>query len=345
MATAAVPAAAETALDCLESGGNAFDAAIAACLVEAVHLPMKCGLAGDVVALLCSAGGAASLSVQRAPGAEALLPDAGLTSTGPRSVGVPGAPAGYAALARCGRRPLAELAGPAIAGASARAGVAWSRIAIALTTEAQGLLAKHNGPIPFLPDRRLPRLGETLRLPKLAALIEEFAVRGASLFDGPAGDVVAARIKSGQDGLLEREDLSVVSAEWTIPIQVALGDGRVALATPAPTHGKRLLQAVAVVYETGLDPLEIFCRLTDREVPSDAGTSVVTVADEEGNAVVVVHSNSFPQYGSGVVVEELDLVLNNRPGRGFDLRPDGDAGQRADGGAAPPDDAACLGAR
>src|SRR3546814_471 len=49
------------------------------------------------------------------------------------------------------------------------------------------------------------------------------------------------------------------------------------------------------------------------------GTSVVTAADGEGNRVVVVHSNSFPQYGSGVVVSEYDLVLNNRPGRGFAL--------------------------
>src|SRR3546814_16859272 len=49
------------------------------------------------------------------------------------------------------------------------------------------------------------------------------------------------------------------------------------------------------------------------------GTSVVTAADGEGNRVVVVHSNSFPPYGSGVVVSEYDLVLNNRPGRGFAL--------------------------
>jgi gamma-glutamyltranspeptidase / glutathione hydrolase len=31
-----------------------------------------------------------------------------------------------------------------------------------------------------------------------------------------------------------------------------------------------------------------------------------------------VHSNSFPRFGSGVVLED-GLVLNNRPGRGFDL--------------------------
>src|SRR5690606_6047679 len=44
VATAAVPKAAEVALAVLADGGNAYDAAVAACLVECVWLPMKCGL-------------------------------------------------------------------------------------------------------------------------------------------------------------------------------------------------------------------------------------------------------------------------------------------------------------
>ncbi|MDB5798853.1 MAG: gamma-glutamyltransferase, partial [Paucimonas sp.] len=51
----------------------------------------------------------------------------------------------------------------------------------------------------------------------------------------------------------------------------------------------------------------------------DQGTSLVTAADDEGNAVVIVHSNSFPRFGSGIVLSN-GLVLNNRPGRGFDLQ-------------------------
>src|SRR5690606_40886656 len=38
--------------------------------------------------------------------------------------------------------------------------------------------------------------------------------------------------------------------------------------------------------------------------------------------VVVIHSNSFPRFGSGLVVPEHDLILNNRPGRGFSPDPD-----------------------
>ena len=50
--------------------------------------------------------------------------------------------------------------------------------------------------------------------------------------------------------------------------------------------------------------------LGDPAVPS--GTSAVSAADADGNAVVVVHSNSYPRFGSGIVVDGFDLVLNNR---------------------------------
>lgn len=43
----------------------------------------------------------------------------------------------------------------------------------------------------------------------------------------------------------------------------------------------------------------------------------MSAADADGNAVVIVHSNSFPRYGSGLVLPGDDLVLANRAGRGF----------------------------
>jgi len=52
-------------------------------------------------------------------------------------------------------------------------------------------------------------------------------------------------------------------------------------------------------------------------VPFGGGTSVVGAADADGNTVVIVHSNSFPRYGSGIVVPDYDLVVSNRAGRGF----------------------------
>src|SRR3546814_21014374 len=85
--SAAVPAAADVGLQVLKDGGNAFDAAVAAALVETVWLPMKCGLAGDVVALLQRAGGPveALLAIRRGP--LALHQGGPLQGTGGRRVG------------------------------------------------------------------------------------------------------------------------------------------------------------------------------------------------------------------------------------------------------------------
>ena len=52
-----------------------------------------------------------------------------------------------------------------------------------------------------------------------------------------------------------------------------------------------------------------------------SGTSIVSAGDRFGNAVVVIHSNSYPRFGSGIVVPGYDLVLANRAGRGFSPTP------------------------
>ena len=48
---------------------------------------------------------------------------------------------------------------------------------------------------------------------------------------------------------------------------------------------------------------------------------MVSAADAAGTVVVVVHSNSYPRFGSGIVVPDYALVLANRAGRGFTPEP------------------------
>jgi gamma-glutamyltranspeptidase/glutathione hydrolase len=97
-------------------------------------------------------------------------------------------------------------------------------------------------------------------------------------------------------------------------------------ATPAPTHGPSLLAAIAGA-EPGDAPVAQYRRalaaIASRraELADPSGTSIVSAADADGNAVVVVHSNSYPRYGSGLVVADYDLVLANRAGRGFSAEP------------------------
>ncbi len=320
---AGAPAAVGAALAIFGQGGNAFDAAVAACLVEAVALPMKCGLGGDMVALARSKGGPIRALVSIGPGVAALAHGAQLSRVGPRSVGVPGAPDGYAELARLGRLGLGSVVEPAVRAATD--GVAWTRIAVELTGEAESLLRTLNGDIPFLPDGRLPRVGERLKLPGLAALLERFGERGGELFFGDEGEALARRLEAA-GGLVRGADLRARPARWSAPERLPLADDASLWATPSPTHGPSLLRAVELAHLEQTHPVAAARRAgAELGQAAAAGTSVVTAADDESNAVVVVHSNSFAQYGSGVVIDEWDLVLNNRPGRGFDLDAPADA--------------------
>lgn len=316
--TAGSQIAVSTGLATLARGGNAFDAAVAAALIENVALPMKCGLGGDLVALVRDPSGRIDALIAVGPGVAALDSGRRPTITGPCSIGIPGAPQGYAELAAKGRFGLAALAAPAIE--VAEGGVRWSRVAVSLTGESAELLRKHNGAVPFLPAGGLPRVGDLLRLPGLARLLRLFAATGAELFHGEPGRIVADHVQA-KGGLLARADLQTRPACWTLPERLDLGDA-VVWTTPAPTHGPQLLRALELVRRESMAPVAA-ARQARREAraagrqPKDDGTSVVTAADHAGNVVILVHSNSFERYGSGVVVPDFDLVLNNRPGRGF----------------------------
>jgi gamma-glutamyltranspeptidase/glutathione hydrolase len=48
---------------------------------------------------------------------------------------------------------------------------------------------------------------------------------------------------------------------------------------------------------------------------------MVSAIDAEGTMVLVIHSNSYPRFGSGLIVGEFDLILANRAGRGFNADP------------------------
>jgi gamma-glutamyltranspeptidase/glutathione hydrolase len=336
LVTAAHPAASAAGIGVFAAGGNAFDAALAACFVETIALPMKCGLAGDVVALFRVAHGPLQALVSVGPGPAALAEGATLERLGARSVGIPGAPGGYAALHGFARLGLDALVAPAVR--AAERGVPWDRVGLSYLHEAEDLLRRSNGAIPYLPDGRLPAPGELLRLPGLGRLLERFATYGADLFRHEDGDRLLARLDAA-GGMLRAEDLAGRPARFAEPCRLEL-DGAVLYGTPAPSGGARLLPMVSRARREATSLVEIIRqeRLAAKALgrhARDGGTSVVTAADADGNAVVIVHSNSFPRFGSGLVLDD-GLVLNNRPGRGFDLAaPPGSAAAPAAGRTPP----------
>ncbi|HEY1610763.1 MAG TPA: gamma-glutamyltransferase, partial [Paraburkholderia sp.] len=324
--TAASANAAAAGVAMLHAGGNAFDAALASCFVETVALPMKCGLAGDLVALVRERNGRVTTLVSIGPGCAALADGAQLSVVGPASVGVPGAPDGYMALARRARLPLATLVRPAVD--AARRGVVWTRPMLAYLKQSASLLERFSADCPYLRNA-MPAEGDRIALPGLGDLLEAFVERGAALFDGPLGDAIVERVGS-LGGFISREDFRARPARDVAPASAVLAGGLRVTTTPAPTQGPALIRALQRHLEDGEPLFDAVANARRAHLARDEGTSVVTAADQD-TVVVVVHSNSFPRFGSAVVMPS-GLVLNNRPGRSFRLdAPPGTPGAPAAG--------------
>ncbi|CAN5124646.1 gamma-glutamyltransferase family protein [soil metagenome] len=323
LVAAAAPTAALIGADILRSGGNAYDAAVAAALAETVLLPPKCGLGGDLIAMVWPAGSEVPetlIAVGGAPAGLAAIAAAGhLTETGPMSVGVPAAPAGYAALAERGVFSLERLVEPAIV--LAERGFAWSRICAVLSDESRVLVRQHSvDNTRYYPDGRALTPGETVRLPGMARMLEKFAASGADIFQGAIGQAIVSRVR-GAGGVLDERDFEFARAEWGRPVSLSRAEALL-YATPAPTHGASLLDAVSQ-FPTDGDQSDAYraalaAIATRRDTLGDpSGTSMVTVMDSVGTMVLIVHSNSFPRFGSGLILSEYDMILANRAGRGF----------------------------
>ncbi|MCU1679069.1 MAG: hypothetical protein JWM93_3827 [Frankiales bacterium] len=313
----------------LLDGGNAFDAALAAALAETAALPSKCGLAGDVVALYVTPGRDEPVSLIALGGAAAGLHQAAADAdwrvppTGPLSVGVPGAPAGYARLAELGRLGLARLAAPATA--LARRGVMWTPMNVLLAAESSDLLRTYQPDgCHYAPVAGPHAAGDVVRMPGLADALEQFVAHGAALFHGELGAQVCGYVGL-LGGVLSPEDLRTVELREETAHSVGIG-GRPLWATNGPTYGVALTRVFddRRSGDAGRSRADVVrdatAALATGDIWSDAvseGTSTIAAADAEGNAVVIVHSNSFPQYGSGLVLPGFDLVLSNRAGRGF----------------------------
>jgi gamma-glutamyltranspeptidase/glutathione hydrolase len=315
---AAAPLAAQAGAQALRAGGNAFDGVACAALAETVLLPSKCGLGGDLVAIVLPAGASRPEALLAIGGAARGLADVAAggawSDTGPNSVGPPAAPAGYLALAARGRLGLGRLAAPALA--LAGDGFPWAAVNERLTRASVDLLRRWNPHgTAYLPGGEPIAAGTIVRLPRLAEAVASFVELGPAFLSGPVGEAIVRTVRS-RGGALDPADLDTPAAEWT-DCAVADVEGRTVWTTPAPTHGPSLLDAIGVARPGDALVAQYRRVVAAAHRRGDSGTSIVSAADRDGNTVTVIHSNSYPRYGSGLVVEEFDLVLNNRAGRGF----------------------------
>jgi gamma-glutamyltranspeptidase/glutathione hydrolase len=229
VAATSQPLATGAALSVLEAGGNAVDAAVAAAAVLNVTEPHMTGIGGDMFAILWSAdeerlvGLDASGRAGSGVDLEALAEE-GATSapgTGPRSVTVPGALAGWSALLEeHGTMTLAEVLAPAIRIADEGFPVT-PIIAQDWAGQVEKLERDEGARATFLLEGgRAPAAGEWFRNPDLARSFRRIAEGGPEVFYGGAlgREIVDGLAELG--GWLTVEDLRATEVRWVEPLSV-----------------------------------------------------------------------------------------------------------------------------
>jgi len=227
MAATSQPLATQTAIDILQKGGNAIDAAIAANAVLGVVEPTGCGIGGDLFAIIWSsekqklyglnASGRSPRSLKMdyfKKNGYQFIP-----ATGPLPVSVPGCVDGWYEMHELfGRIPMRDILQPAIN--YARNGFPVTEvIAFYLESNVRALSDFPNIKETYMPKGKVPAKGEIFKNPNLANTLEKIAKGGRNEFyRGSIAKTIDAFMKAN-GGFLSYDDLSRHSSEWIQPVK------------------------------------------------------------------------------------------------------------------------------
>ena len=307
------PATVDAGIEILEDGGNAADAAVAACLASCVAETVMTGLLGGGHAIVWFGDEARTLDFfvavpglgaeRRRVELEQLAVPFGTElvhyAVGIGSCGVPGVLAGLGELwRRHGSVPWPRLVEPALR--LARAGVDFPRAHAACLEMLAPVMTMREGGRIYRREGRLLAEGERLEQPGLVAALLAVAA------EGPASPTLEASLLALMDergGLVTDADLRAYEPVWGEPARVA----RPGL----EFMSRRGLNSPLSCYRsvTGSDPIRLARALSEPDRNGD--TTNVTVVDEAGNAVVLTTSLGL---GSGDWLPGLDLHLNSMLG-------------------------------
>jgi gamma-glutamyltranspeptidase/glutathione hydrolase len=222
------PLATTAALEIMQKGGNAIDAAVAAAAVLNVTEPHMTGMGGDMFAILWSAeeGRLVGLDASGKSGSkvdvDALVAEGAerVPSSGARAVTVPGALSGWAALVETyGSMSLADVLAPAIR--IAEEGFPVTPIIAQDWAGTVEKLRRNDGAAStFLIHGDAPAAGDWFRNPDLARTFRRVAEHGPGVF---YGGELGAEIVAGLDelgGYLTLDDLANHEIRWVEPLSV-----------------------------------------------------------------------------------------------------------------------------
>jgi gamma-glutamyltranspeptidase / glutathione hydrolase len=320
------PATVAAGVEVLGDGGSAADAAVAACLASCVAETVMTGLLGGGHAIYLDAhsGRARNLDCFVAVpglGSEAREPAELLElqvpfgaelvhyAVGIASCGVPGVPAGLAALhEQHGRLPWPRLVEPALA--LARNGVEFPSAHAACLEMLAPVMTMNEGARIYAAGGKLLRTGEVLEQPGLADALEFVAAEGArSFYDGSLAEALLG-LMDERGGVVTRDDLRAYEPRWEDPVAVRYrgtrfltrgGLSRVPETLPLLPELRPLSKAERAV---------ALARTLEARGAEGHTTNLVTV-DVEGSACVLTTSLGL---GSGDFVPGLDLHLNSMLG-------------------------------
>ena len=250
--------ATEAGHEILAKGGNAFDAAIAVSSVLAVVEQTSSGIGGGGLWVLHRASDGFQVMIdgrEMAPAAADkdmyLNADASVNRdmalNGPMAAAIPGEIAGLEHLAvNYGKLPLAESLKPAIRIA---------REGFPVYTKFHGMLGYKEKTIrrwpgatsAFLPDGRVPEMGQLIKLPDLAYVLEKVASKGR---DGFYKGEIAQRLVDGvraAGGIWSMEDMAGYTIKEREPVRTNYGGYELVTASPPSSGGIAIAEILNII--------------------------------------------------------------------------------------------------
>ena len=218
------PLAAQAAVDIMQRGGNAMDAAIAGAVLLGVAEPAMTGLGGDCFALVSPAGGDEVIAINGSGRAPAAASAAALRAEGHQAVPVasahavtiPGAVDAFCTMSdRWGRLGLADSLAPAIRAMDDGVPVA-PRVAFdweEAQDRLQGAARQH-----YLDGGALPVTGGVFRLPGNAEVLRRIADEGRDgFYSGEVAEDMCAALNAA-GGVHSLEDFAATACTIGDPI-------------------------------------------------------------------------------------------------------------------------------